>query len=78
MVSQLDQILSYNSSYSNTSLVKAHTRGSQSSGTLISNYKLVEFTNIDGGEHTIQIIYRKDSSNNSGTDCGYVLIPKDQ
>ena len=78
MVSQLDKILSYNSSYSNTSLVKAHTRGSQSSGTALSNYKLVEFTNIDGGEHTIQIIYRKDGSNNSGTDCGYVLIPKDQ
>jgi hypothetical protein len=78
MVSQLDKTLTYSSSYSDTSLVKSHTRGSQNSGTSIGSYKLVEFTNIDGGEHTIQIIYRKDSSVNNGNDCGYVLIPKEQ
>jgi hypothetical protein len=53
MVSQLDKTLTYSSSYSDTSLVKSHTRGSQNSGTSIGNYKLVEFTNIDKGEHTI-------------------------
>ena len=78
MVSQLDKTLTYSSSYSDTSLVKSHTCGSQNSGTSIGSYKLVEFTGIDGGEHTIQIIYRKDSSSNVGNDCGYVLIPKDQ
>ena len=78
MVSQLDKTLTYNSSYSDTTLVKAHTRGNQQSGTALSNYTLVEFTNIDGGAHTIQIIYRKDSSVNNGDDCGYVLIPKNQ
>lgn len=78
MVSQLDKTLTYSSSYSDTSLVKSHTRSSQNSGTALSNYKLVEFTGIDESEHTIQIIYRKDSSANSGNDCGYVLIPKDQ
>jgi hypothetical protein len=53
MVSQLDKALTNSSSYSNTSLVKAHTCGNQQSGTSISSYKLVEFTGIDEGEHTI-------------------------
>ena len=78
MVSQLDKTLTYNSSYSNTTLVKAHTRGNQKSGTTINDYTLVEFTNIPSGSHRIQIIYRKDSSGNSGDDRGYVLIPKNQ
>ena len=42
------------------------------------NYKLVKFNNIDGGEHRITIVYRKDSSVDSGDDRGYVLIPIDQ
>ena len=78
MVSQLDKTLTYSSSYSDTTLVKAHTRGKQQSGTALSNYTLVEFTNIDGGAHTIQIIYRKDSSQNSNDDRGYVIIPRNQ
>ena len=78
MVSQLDQTITSGTSYSNTTLVKAHTRASQSSGTAISNYKLVEFTGIDGGDHRITVLYRKDSSSNSGDDRGYVLIPKNQ
>ena len=78
MVSQLDQAIDNNTSYSITTLVKAHTRGSQSSGTAISNYNLVEFTGIDGGEHRITIAYRKDGSGASGTDRGYVLIPINQ
>lgn len=76
MVSQLDQTITNSSSYSDTTLVKAHTRGNQQSGTAISNYTKVEFENIDGGEHTITIVYRKDSSANSNDDRGYVLIPK--
>jgi hypothetical protein len=72
MVGNLDQTLANNTS---TSSVKAHTSGYQQSGTKIGAYKLVEFTNIDEGEHTIQIIYRKDGSVNSGTDSGYILIP---
>lgn len=78
MVSQLDKTLTYNSSYSDTTLVKAHTRGNQKSGTTINDYTLVEFTNIPSGSHRIQIIYRKDSSVDSGDDRGYVLIPKNQ
>lgn len=78
MVSQLDQTINNNSSYSDTTLVKAHTRASQNSGTAIGSYKLVEFTGIDGGEHRITIAYRKDSSSASGTDRGYVLIPINQ
>jgi hypothetical protein len=78
MVSQLDQDLSHNTSYTNSTLVKYSTRGNQNAGTAISNYTLVEFTGIDNGEHRITIIYRKDSSSNSGTDQGYVLIPKAQ
>lgn len=33
---------------------------------------------LDGGNHRIMIIYRKDSSTNSNDDRGYVLIPKNQ
>ena len=78
MVSQLDKTLTYSSSYSDTTLVKSHTRGNQKSGTTINDYTLVEFTNIPSGTHRIQIIYRKDSSSHSGDDRGYVLIPKNQ
>ena len=74
MVSQLDQTITGSSSYSDTTLIKAHTRGNQQSGTAISNYTEVKFTNIDGGSHRINILYRKDSSANSGDDRGYLLI----
>lgn len=76
MVSQLDQPITGSTSYSNTTLVKAHTRGNQQSGTALSNYTTVEFTGIPSGEHTITIVYRKDSSVNRGDDRGYVLIDK--
>ena len=76
MVSQLDKTISGSTSYSDTTLVKAHTRGNQQSGTALSSYTLVEFTGISSGEHTITIVYRKDGSAHSGDDRGYVLIPK--
>lgn len=78
MVSQLDQTINGSTSYSNTTLVKAHTRGKQQSGTAIGNYTLVEFTGIDSGEHRITVVYRKDSSGDTADDRGYVLIPKVQ
>lgn len=78
MVSQLDKIITGSSSYSDTTLIKAHTRGNPQSGTALSNYTLVEFTGITSGEHTITIVYRKDSGGNSGDDRGYVLIEKTQ
>ena len=78
MVSQLDKTITSGSSYSDTTLVKAHTRGKQSSTTSISGYTLVEFTEIPEGKHRITVLYRKDSSANSGDDRGYVLIPKEQ
>ena len=76
MVSQLDQTITGSTSYSNTTLVKAHTRGNQQSGTALSNYTLVEFTGITSGEHIITVVYRKDGSQHSGDDRGYVLIEK--
>lgn len=75
MVSQLDQAITGGTSYSNTTLVKAHTYGKSISGTNISNYTLVEFTNIEPNEHRITVVYRKDGSSHSGTDRGYVIIP---
>lgn len=78
MVSQPDQTIDNNTSYSNTSLVKAHTSGSQNSGTAISSYQLVEYTGLNSGKHRITILYRKDSSASDGDDRGYVLIPKNQ
>ena len=74
MVSQLDQDITGSTNYSDTTLVKAHTRGKQQSGTALNNYTLVEFTGIDKGEHRITIVYRKNSSSNSGNDRGYVLV----
>lgn len=78
MVSQLDKTITGSSSYSDTTLVKAHTRGNQQSGTELSSYTLVEYTGISSGSHTITIVYRKDGSVNNGDDRGYVLIPKSQ
>ena len=78
MVSQLDKTITGSSSYSDTTLVKAHTRGNQQSGTALSSYTFVEYTGISSGSHTITIVYRKDGSSHSGDDRGYVLIPKSQ
>ena len=77
MVSQLDQSITGSTTYSNTTLVKAHTRGNQQTGNNLSNYTLVTYDNIDGGSHTITIVYRKDGSQHSGTDRGYVIIGDD-
>jgi hypothetical protein len=71
MVGALDQVPTTSSNYANT-------KGAQNSGTAISNYKLVTFSNIDGAAHRITIIYRKDSSQHQGADRGFVLIPKEQ
>ena len=76
MVSQLDKVIDQNTSYLYTELVKAHTRGTQLSGTDIYSYTPVTFENIGGGEHVITIIYRKDSSGDSYDDTGYLLIGK--
>jgi hypothetical protein len=75
MVSQLDKVIDASTIY-DSSIVKAHTRGVQKSGTDISNYTLVKFDNIDQEYHTITVIYRKDSSGNVGDDRGYVLIQR--
>lgn len=77
MVSQLDKSIGNGTSYSDTTLVKANTRNIQNRGTTIDSYTLVEFTGIDGDEHRITVVYRKDGSANNGTDSGYVLIPID-
>lgn len=65
-------------SLDSTTSTKMTTKNSQNSGTNISNYTAVTFSNIGGGSHRIAICYSKDSSQNSGTDRGYVLIPKNQ
>ena len=61
-----------------SSTVKRSTSGNQNSGTAISNYTKVTYTGIDGGKHRITVIYKKDSSQHSGTDRGYLIIPKNQ
>ena len=78
IVSQPDAEITGSTEVGNTTLVKAHTKGIQKSGTALSDYTLVEFTNIDGDNHRITVLYRKDSSENSGDDRGYILIPKNQ
>ena len=78
MVSQLDKSITGSTSYSDTTLVKAHTSGNQKSGSSISDYTKVTYSNISSGTHRITIVYRKDSSQHSGADRGYVIIPKNQ
>lgn len=75
MVSQLDTEIDLNTYYLN-SKVKAHTADETSNGTSITNYKEVIFDNLDGGDHFITVIYRKDATGVSGRDRGYVLIKK--
>ena len=57
---------------------KMSTSGKQNSGTAISNYTKVTYTGIDSGSHRITVIYKKDYSEHSGTDRGYLIIPKNQ
>ena len=76
VVSNLDCTL--NSGTTSGSNDKATTSGTSQSGTAIGNYTKVDFTNIDGEQHTIQVMYRKDRSSSSGNDIGYLLIPKNQ
>ena len=78
MVSQLDQAINASTSDTNTSLVKASTKNKANGDTSINGYTLVEFAGIDGGEHRITIVYRKDGSGDNNDDRGYVLIPKNQ
>ena len=71
----------YGSAYSDSN-TKASTRGSQQSGTALSNYTLVTFNTDDGltddgTQHTFYIQYGKDNTQDSNDDRGYVLIPKE-
>ena len=75
MIGNLDQPVSNSTSYSHIS-VKAHTRNKQTSGTSLSSYTKVTYTDIGGGAHRIYVVYRKDGSVNEGDDRGYILIPK--
>jgi hypothetical protein len=78
IVSQLDQDVSSGTDCYDETLVKAHTGEVSNGGTNIDSYILVEFNNIDGGDHVITIVYFKDSSGGRYDDRGYVLIPKNQ
>lgn len=74
--SNYDYVTVYN--LDSTSSAKVTTNGNQQSGTSISSYTPVTFSNIGGGSHRIAIEYKKDGSQNSNSDRGYVLIPKNQ
>ena len=63
-------------SYLDSSSIKTSTN--TNSGTSISSYTKVTYNNIGGGSHRITIKYQKDGSVSSGTDRGYLLIPKNQ
>lgn len=66
VVNNLDDTTSTGGYYSN--------QGKSSNATWYN----VTFDNLDGGEHIITVIYRKDGSVNSNDDRGYVAIPKTQ
>ena len=75
MVSQLNAVIN-GSTEPTSSDVKANTKGNQQSGTSLSSYLIVDYDNIPTGNNLITVVYRKDSSQSSGTDKAYVLIPK--
>ena len=76
MISQLDQNITSATSPSTTSLVKAATNGKQQASTALTGYTKVTYSGITNGQHRIQVIYRKDSSQSQNDDRGYVLVPK--
>lgn len=66
VVNNLDDTTSEGGYYSNKGLSSSTT------------WYDVTFNNIDGGEHIITVIYRKDPSGSQNDDRGYVAIPKRQ
>lgn len=63
----------------NSNTEKASTKSKQSSDQSINGYQKVSYTNLDPDvEYTITITYKKDRSGHSGTDRGYLLIPRHQ
>ena len=58
-----------------SSNTKAHTSDNQQSGTALSNYTAVNYTGLKDND-IIYIVFIKDSSDASGDDRGFVLIPK--
>jgi hypothetical protein len=70
--------LTSDTSFNDTTKVKAHTRGASTSGTGITNYTKVTFSNIDNSiskTHRIQVVFRRDPNGNGGTNQGFVIIP---
>ena len=53
----------------------SHTKSNQTSGTALSNYIAVNYTELTGND-TIYIVFIKDSSGDKGDDRGFVLIPQ--
>ncbi len=54
----------------------SHTKSKQNSGTALSNYTAVNYTELTGND-TIYIVFVKDGSGNDGDDRGFVLIPQE-
>ena len=67
-------VSSYPTSYSSSD-VKAHTSGKQNSSSELTGYTKVNYYNLKQNDY-IYIVYKKDTSINSGTDTGYLLIPE--
>lgn len=77
MVSQLNTDITSGTSFQDTSLVKAHTRGLSTTSTALTAHTSVSFTGLStSSAYTIQVGYRKDTSTALSADTGYVLIPK--
>lgn len=60
VIGNLDQNIT-----SNPTAGYARTYGNQTAGTTISNYTKVTYSNLDGGQHFVDIVFRKNSSVNS-------------
>ena len=60
------------------SVFHVRTIGKNTSGSDISKYTKVIYSNLDRGQHFIEILFSTNASTNSYQDRGYLLIPKNQ
>lgn len=59
-----------------TAYPNANTKGNQQSGTALSNYTEVVFSGLTPSQtYFFYVVYRKDISQDSGNDEGYLLLP---
>lgn len=74
IVSQPNVNITEDVDLTDTSLVAGHTKGKSNSGTSLTSYQGVSFSDLSMDKQRITVLYTKDSTKSEGTDKGYVFI----